>query len=427
MTRREFLRTSVATMALLPAACRAPRVAPGKGQPVTVADAFDVEMERFMAARRVPGGALAVVKDRRLVYARGYGWADRDQRIPVTAQSLFRIASISKPITAVAVLKLVEDGKLDLEAKAFASFDLPPMVPGASRDPRLAQITIRQLLQHTGGWDREKSFDPMFRPTLIAETVGGRAPAGARDVIRYMLGQPLDFDPGTRYGYSNFGYCVLGRIIEQVTQKSYDAYVQERILNPSGIRTMRLGASLESGRAPREVRYYMRGRSLTTAVFPEVKTPVSWPYGAFHLEAMDAHGGWIASPIDLLRFVIALEDPAGTLLRRTSIETMLAAPAPPAWRGEDGKMSPSHYGCGWMVRPDPANPIHGQPNYWHSGSLPGTATLLVRRRDGLSWAVLFNQRSHSARRPDTDIDPAMHRAAAAVTAWPGGDLFSAVE
>src|SRR5262249_5583296 len=153
-------------------------------------------IEQFMQARKVPGGALAVVKDRRLVYARGYGWADRDKKIPVRPESLFRIASVSKPITAVAVLKLVEERKLALEDRAFDIVRLPPVLEGTTTpDPRLARITIAQLLHHTGGWDRDKSFDPMFRPRLIAEKVGVSPPANAQAVIRYMLGQPLDFDP----------------------------------------------------------------------------------------------------------------------------------------------------------------------------------------------------------------------------------------
>src|SRR5436190_9537708 len=122
---------------------------------------FDREIQQFMSARRVPGGALAVVKDRRLVYRRGYGWADRENQAPVTPASLFRIASISKPFTAVAALMLVEARKLDLNARVF---DLLTSGAGALRaregmaDERWKQISVRHLLQHTGGWDRDRSF-----------------------------------------------------------------------------------------------------------------------------------------------------------------------------------------------------------------------------------------------------------------------------
>src|SRR5262245_44172774 len=162
MNRRVFLGTTLVGLTGLATSCRAPRPLAAGTNPLAVP--FDREMTKFMAARGIPGGALAVIRDRRLLYAQGYGWADREARRPARPESLFRIASVSKPITALAVLKLAQEGRLDLEARAFGLLALPPgPVPGkgpgvtplASPDPRLQQITVRQLLQHTGGWDRE--------------------------------------------------------------------------------------------------------------------------------------------------------------------------------------------------------------------------------------------------------------------------------
>ena len=111
------------------------------------------------------------------------------------SSALFRIASLSKPITAAAVLRLVEQNRLSLDAKAFALLsDLKPLV-GATVDPRLADITVRHLLQHAGGWDRDASFDPMFRSTEIAAATNTPVPASAEAVIRFMHGPRLDFDP----------------------------------------------------------------------------------------------------------------------------------------------------------------------------------------------------------------------------------------
>jgi N-acyl-D-amino-acid deacylase len=387
---------------------------------------FDREVESFMQARGVPGGALAVVKDRRLVYARGYGWADRSARERVRPDSLFRIASIAKPVTAVAVLKLVEEGSLSLDAEAFALLGMTPLSQaGQQADPRLKQVTVRQLLHHTAGWDRDKSFDPMFRSKLIAEAAGVPPPAGPPAVIRYMLGRMLDFDPGARHAYSNFGYCVLGRVIEKAGGMPYEQHVKQRVLAPAGITRMRTGASLERGRAAGEVRYYTSDEAVTASVFPspagEKEARVPWPYGGFHLEAMDAHGGWLASAVDLARFVAALDDPEKCpILKPATLRTMYARPEAPVWRNADGSPTDYYYGCGWLVRPVGKE---GKANYWHNGSLPGTSTLLVRRWDGLSWAVLFNQRSEDANLPDGAIDGALHRAAAAVPAWPDRNLF----
>jgi N-acyl-D-amino-acid deacylase len=317
-------------------------------------------------------------------------------------------------------MKLVEQGRLDFDARAFDIVRLPPVLTKRKRpDPQLKRVTVRQLLQHTGGWDREKSFDPMFRPLVIAETVGVTPPAHPEAVIRYMMGHPLDFAPGARYAYSNFDYCVLGRIIETITGAPYEQYVQKHVLAPIGIKRMRVGASLLRKRAQGEVRYYTPHDS--DSVFPERKGKVPAPYGSFHLEAMDAHGGWIASAVDLARFAAAFHDPQRCpLLKPETIETMHAPPPAPAWRSDDGTLKDAYYACGWMVRPVK----DGKANYWHAGSLPGTATLLVRRWDGLSWAVLFNQRSTDPDLPDNAIDPAMHRAADAVKRWTREDLFS---
>lgn len=363
---------------------------------------FDDAMEAHLKEYKIPGGALAVVRDGRLVYAKGFGLADLEARKPVEADALFRIASISKPITAVAVLRLVQDGKLDLDARAFALLGLKP----EKADPRLAEITVRHLLQHTGGWDREKSGDPMFMPFKIAEELRVSIPPDASAIIRYMAQRPLDFDPGTRHAYSNFGYCVLGRILEKLTGESYEEHVRKAILAPMGITRMRLGKSLLEGRAEGEVRYYPLLGSPARPVFESAKEgEVPWPYGGFCLEAMDAHGGWLASAVDLVRFASSLDK----VLDAKSLETMVARP-------DRLKRDAAYYGCGWMVRPVGGD---GKRNTWHSGSLPGTSTLLVHRHDGLIWAALFNDRA----RGEAMIDPALHRAADAVTEWPAGDLF----
>ena len=395
-----------------PAAPAAQPALPITGEPVAGMASVDEAISTLMRRWEIPGGAVGVVKDGRLVYARGFGYSDAAAGEAVAPDALFRIASVSKPITGVAVAKLVEDGRLDLDAGAFALLaDLAPP-PGAARDPRLASITVRQLLHHAGGWDRDRSFDPMFRTTEAPATPGTPIPAGAETIIRYMLGRPLDFDPGSRYAYSNFGYAVLGEIIERAAGTSYEQYVTGAVLAPMGIRRMRLGGSLPGARAPGEVRYYDPGTA--TSVFPGGER-VPFPYGGFHLEAMDAHGGWIASAADLLRFVTAVDGlpTRPDVLRRATIDTMTARPPAPLWEG-----SPVYYAQGWLVRP-------AEGNWWHDGSLPGTASIVVRTGGGLAWVALFNARAMLPGSAfEAQIDGAMWRAVRGVTAWPAHDLFA---
>jgi len=382
---------------------------------------FDRLMIDFVRDHQAPGAALAVTRHGKLVYARGFGIADRERREPVKPQALFRIASISKPFTSAAVMQLVEKGRLRLEDHPFELLGLSPPA-GQQMDPRLRQITILQLLQHTGGFDRDKSFDPMFRPIIIARELKTNPPASQEAIIRYMLGRPLDFDPRTREAYSNFGYCVLGRVIEHVSGQSYEQYVRQHVLSPLNIHDMRLRRTLASLRAPGEVIYYEEKNRTGASVFPpQLGQQVPLPYGAWDIEAMDSHGGWIASAIDLVRFASSFDDPAHSkILSERSIRTTFARPAGEVGHSPDGKIKTVYYGCGWQVRQVGS----GRINTWHNGSLDGTSTLLVRRADGLCWAVLFNTRKdQSGKELAGIIDPLVHKAADEVKQWPQLDLF----
>jgi len=380
---------------------------------------FDQLMKQFLREHELPGAAIAVARGGRLVYARGFGVADRATKELVRPHALFRIASISKPLTAVAVLQLVERGQVQLDDSVFAVLRLRKPAKGEVRlDPRWKQVTIRHLLQHRGGWDRDKSFDPMFRSPAIVEELHVKAPARPEDIIRYMLRRPLDFDPGSREAYSNFGYCLLGRVIETISGQSYENYVRKEVLAPLGIRAMRLGATLPDKRARGEVKYHVPAKATAPAVMgPQLGKPVPLPYGAWCLESMDSHGGWLASAPELVRFISAFDDPHNCkILKAKSIDTLFARPPGAAGKTSDGKPRAAYYACGFMVRPAGKT---GKANIWHGGSLDGTSTLLVRRHDGLAWAVLFNSRASAKKKePAAAIDPLLHQAADAVKDWP---------
>ena len=194
---------------------------------------FDDLMERFMEEHRPPGASLAVTHKGRLVHARGYGMANVEEKEPVEPTSLFRIASLSKPFTSAAVLRLQQQGKLTLDDRVFELIDMASYLEEhPATDARLRDVRIRHCLQHTGGWDRGKSIDPMgaraaFR---IARELGVELPIETKHIIRFMLDQPLDTEPGTAYAYSNFGYCLLGRVIEACSGKPYGRFVEEEKL-----------------------------------------------------------------------------------------------------------------------------------------------------------------------------------------------------
>lgn len=165
---------------------------------------FDAIVTGLIREFDVPGAGFAIVYKGRLVMARGYGWADVEAGQPVEPTTRFLLASVSKSITAATILKLAEDGRLKLDDKVFTILaDLPPP-PGGVADPRSADITVRQLLYHAGGWNRRTSGDPTTFGPRVARTLHVRQPVTPRDLATYMLGQPLDFTPGTRAVYSNY-------------------------------------------------------------------------------------------------------------------------------------------------------------------------------------------------------------------------------
>jgi CubicO group peptidase (beta-lactamase class C family) len=385
---------------------------PVTGPVVPGLESFDKLMTGFLAEHDGVGAALAVTRNGKLVYARGFGWADRDARVKAAPDSLFRIASLSKSITAAAVLQLVERGKLRLTDTPFTMLKISPVLqPGTTPDPRLAKITILELLQHRGGFDRDKSLDPMFQSVNFAKLCGVPSPAMQGDIIRVMAGRPLDFDPGEKFAYSNFGYCVLGRMIESAGGDGYEGYIRKNIFGPMKIAHIRLGRTLLKDRAPGEVMYYTANDDAGRSVFAPVGQKVPEPYGAWCVEAMDSHGGWIASAPELVKFASAWDDPdAEKVLSRKSVAAMFDRP--PVLKPEA-----VWYGCGWDVRDVGRERI----NTWHTGLLPGTSTLMVRRSDGLDWVVLFNQDRDKDGKVLSDlIDPLVHQAADAVKRWPVG-------
>ncbi len=377
---------------------------------------YDRSMCEFMKKHGVPGASIAVTHRGHVVFASGYGYADIAAREEVKPQTLFRIASISKPITAVAILQLIEQKNLGLDDKVFEVLDFEDEISLSDEfDDRLREITIRHLLQHRGGWDRSQSFDAMFQSVRFAEQFGVAPPADEVTVIRAMLSQPLDFDPGQRYAYSNFGYCLLGRVIETVTGQTYENYVKEHVLAPLGITAMKLGHTRLAGREENEARYYHPGTG--TSVFAaDLNQTVPSPYGAWYLEAMDAHGGWIASATDLARFASAFDDPEHCpILSRETIELMHERPPGLAGHDESGEEKPVYYSLGWRNRIHPG----GKVNHWHTGSLPGTATILIRRHDGMNFVALLNARVSPTTKPlGGEIDLLLHQMADAVADWP---------
>lgn len=367
---------------------------------------YDTRFGAFFERHGVPGAAVAVSKEGRLVYARGFGYADVEERLPVQPDSRFRIASISKPITATAILKLVEDGKLDLDEAAFSFFD---DLPGYHSDERrLSDITVRHLLHHAAGWDNTQlGYDPMFYSNGIAQAVGTQRPTELDTIIRFMRSRPLRYDPGTRFSYSNFSYALLGAIVERVSGQPYEEFVLDMYAE-TGITNTQMGRTRLEDRLPGEVRYYYNNGATWSSVFPpHQQVPV--PYGGFYLEPVGAAGAWVSSAPDILRILEAVDGRPGRpdILSSSTIDMMTARPP---W--ESGT---SWYGMGFYA--------NGR-NWWHTGALPGNRGFVIRLQAGeINIVTLMNTRFDSDNDFILELNNLMVNTGSAVSRWPTHDLF----
>jgi CubicO group peptidase (beta-lactamase class C family) len=373
-------------------------------------EVFDGAVASIMKDYDCPGAQLAVMKDGRLVYARGYGVADTATGRVVQPTTPFRTNSFAKPLTAMAVLKLVELGRVGLDDKVVNILGLNP-----TGDVRWKNITLRNLLEHTGGWNTGL-FDPMYSSLFVASAMGTSSPPSNATTIAYMAQRQLDFAPGTAVAYSNFGYALLGRVIEKLTGMSYGDYVLA-LFAPSGIQHMYLASSRPKDRPPSEANYYsFPGDTLHTSVFSDTPGLVPYPDGGFAMEIQDADGGWAMSAIDSLRFLryVDLKTPGPHLLSATTVANMLTMPAVASLNPATGFYVKS----GWFVRPD----LNGDAEWSHSGSTPGSTTYIVRATNGVSYAVAFNSRDQT-KADEAAMYTRLNLAVQSVQSWPSGDLF----
>lgn len=365
---------------------------------------IDAIVEQAMSRSNTVGLSLAVTRRGRLVFAKAYGYADGDSREPLEIAHRFRIASVSKPLTAIEIMRLVERGRLRLDQRVFGKGSVLGEVYGsASRfaDARVQDITVQQLLEHTlGGWDND-SRDGTADPMLMQPQLDGD------ELVAWVLGNVrLEQTPGTVHQYSNFGYAVLGRVIERVTGRSYADAMREHVFGPAGAESFAIAGPTRAERLPGEVAYAQLGA--------QADAPYRVP-----IERMEAHGGWVATPTDLLRVAVRADGFASVpdRLGSVALTTMTTPSDQPA---VDGGLA--SYAKGWAV--------NDLGNWWHAGSLPGSSSLLVRTADrygpsgddAFTWAAFTNS-TNAQPQLDLDLDALMWQIVTSVKTWPEHDLF----
>jgi CubicO group peptidase (beta-lactamase class C family) len=334
--------------------------------------------------------------------ARGYGLANVKTQEPVSLDTLFSTASVTKTITATAVLRLVDQGKLSLDDSVYALLDKPRLLGGATLDPQVEKITVRQLLLHAAGWDSRIQGDFLRQTQKMARLTGGKLPVPADVVTRYGLSRPLDFAPGSESRYSNFGYFLAKQIVEHTAKQPYETYVRQQVLQPLGITDMRLEQRAPAYSAGEARRYRSDGQEL-----PGGREPIAAPAG-----------NWLATVVDLARFVSAISgDRNPPLLSAAARQEMFAIPPLPLSTRKRG----SHVGLGWdAVREGPQG-----LEFHKNGSMAGVRAYVEHCGKDVDWVLLLN----SDGTPDEgkgalpQMVEQIRRAIDSAREWPDRDLF----
>jgi CubicO group peptidase (beta-lactamase class C family) len=340
---------------------------PISGRAAPGLEPFDSGMRTIIDRHGLAGAALAIAKEGRLVFAKGYGWANVASAEPVQPDTLFGLASVSKPFTAVATLKLVEQAKLRLDDRVFDILKVQAPA-GATVDPRLRTITVRQCLNHSGGWDRNVRGDPINWEPQICRAMQVRAPLTPRQFLTFAVTLPLDFDPGTLARYSNVGYVALGEVVAAIAGQAYQRFVSEQVLRPMGITRAALHGTDGKYLAREAIRH------LTGSLIP--LPPMLLPM-------VNATGGWSASVIDMVRFLTNLEGSRGTPVLNEQTRRLMIEPPPAPLKVP---ASGSYVGLGWdsVIVQDKAYTVYKE------GSYQGMRTFMKRLPTGVCWAIAYN-------------------------------------
>lgn len=303
----------------------------------------DAAISKFLAGKGIPAASFAVSKGGQILHSRAFGWADASLTKPLQPGMSMRLASITKPITRAAIQTLLDAGQLKGTDHVFDVLELGKL-PVKKLDPRWKEITVQQLLEHRGGWDRAISGDFTFKSKAIADEL--KVPLKQLQpahLVRWALERPLDFDPGAREVYSNFGYILLARVVEKKSGRPFLEYVKETVGKTAGLTTLMVSRSDPEDRLPGEIWYCLH---------PEYRRPEN-PL-TLRCETKDGSGALACSAEDYCRFL-------------------------------------EHYSIIGKPR-IPGGTYLGT----FFGSMPGSTSACSQRADGICYTIICNRRDASA-------------------------------
>lgn len=320
----------------------------GRELPAETVKAIEAIIEAEMARQSIPGISVAIAVDNQVRYARGFGKADLENSVTAKATTVYRTASVAKPMTATAVMQLAERGKLDLDA--------PIQKYCAAFPEKNWPVTARQLLGHLGGIRHYKTAE---------EASGTTHYFTIEESLKIFKDEPLLHEPGTKFNYTTYGYSVLGCAVEGASGMRYEDYMREHVFTPAGMQQTRMDDHFFI--IPDRARGYMKITAETHARLPDVmksRVKVGQIYNAeLHDTSMKVAGGGLASTaVDLAKF--GSHAMKGLLIKQSTLEQMWTPQTT-----KDNKVT--GYGLGWVL-----NEAEGMKLVAHSGGQAGTSTFL---------------------------------------------------
>ena len=332
--------------------------------------ALDHAVDSFMNFWALHGVSLAIVRNDSLLYAKGYGKADAST--PMTPGTTMRMASVSKLLTAVGIMKLQEEGKLFLETPVFGPFGILNEYDSFIKDSNYFLITVEHLLRHQGGFTT-RGGDVMFSTLTFMRNWGLSEPPTPQLLVEKQLSRKLAFVPGEWQDYSNFGYLLLSLIIEKVSGQSYSDYMQEHVFGPAGCSGFRIGGNYLKDRLPGESQYFMQPDSELVPSYDGKYSAVEKCYGGNDVTGLMGAGAWTGSAVELARLVCCIDGrgPMEDILSEESVRKMTT------WYDADT------FSLGWNdTKPD--------GEWTRTGSFSGTSALVKVYPDGECWVLISN-------------------------------------
>ncbi len=335
---------------------------------------MDSVMERYMKRWELNGAQLAVTRNDSLLYVKGYGWADKERGVLMEPGHIMRVASVSKLVTAVGIMKLQEMGRLKLGDKVFGPQGIlnDTAYTNSIRDRRYYDITVEQLLRHKAGFNNYAG-DPMSSTRYIMMQNRLTTPPTHRELLRILLRRRLGYTPGTGSCYSNLGYTILSMIIEKRSGMSYEHFMQDKVLHPAGCFDFHIAGIYYRDRRHNEVRYYMHGGSEPVYEYNNSGRKVDKCYGDTDIPSLAGAGAWAASAAELSRLIASID----------GCSVLPDVISPQSVKAMTRQMPDGGYSLGWNYTPV------GRP-WTRTGSLSGTSALVMRYPDGQCWILLTN-------------------------------------